>query len=294
MKISVAMCTCNGAAFLKLQLESIFTQTKAVDEIVVVDDSSTDETVDILNEYKKKYPSVLKIIINDNQLGVVGNFEKAIRLCSGSWIFLSDQDDIWKQNKVEEMTGFAEKNQNVLMVYTNAALIDEKGVFQNITLWERIRFNAMLQKKYRNNRYAFRKLLAGDTYITGATVLINASLKETALPFLNLPPGYLHDLYLGIMAASKNGLYSLNKPLTAYRIHPNQQVGTGQGLAADLIKKEILSGSFDSFYKGLSKKISFPQKCILYFIKQKKAVLKSYFLLPDTHPVKHLYRKIFR
>lgn len=294
MEISVAMCTYNGAAFLKLQLESIFTQTKAVEEIVVVDDMSTDETISILNSYKKIYPAILKVIVNDKQLGVVGNFEKAISLCSGNWIFLCDQDDIWEKNKVEEMIQFAGKNKNALMIYTDAALIDENGHYKNITLWERIRFNEKRQRKYQNQKYAFRKLVAGDNYITGATVLINATLKEIAVPFLTLPPGYLHDLYLGIMAASKNGLYSLNKPLTGYRIHPKQQVGTGQGIIAGTLKKEILSGSFDGFYKDISKTMSFRQKFILYLIKIKKAILKGYFLLPDTHPFKRFYRKVFK
>ena len=294
MKISVAMCTCYGDAFLKLQLDSIFSQTRAVDEIVVVDDRSTDETTAILEDYQKKHPAVLKVIVNEKQLGVVRNFEKAISLCSGDWIFLSDQDDIWEVDKVEEMTGFAAAHTNALMIYTDAALIDEKGNLKNLKLWERIRFNRKRQKKYENNWYAFRKLLNGDNYITGATVLISATLKESAVPFLTLPSGYLHDLYLGIMAASKNGLYSLNKPLTAYRIHPHQQVGTGQGVAAGMIKKEIVSGSFQGFYKELSKTLSFRQKCILYVIKKKKQVLKKYSILPESHPVKKFYRKIFK
>jgi Glycosyltransferases involved in cell wall biogenesis len=95
MTTSVALCTFNGEKFLRQQIDSILNQSMKVDEIVVCDDRSKDATIDILNGYQKKYPSVFKIYQNESNLGSVKNFERAVSLCSNEIIFLSDQDDFW-------------------------------------------------------------------------------------------------------------------------------------------------------------------------------------------------------
>lgn len=86
-KISVALCTYNGEKFIHQQIDSILNQSLKVDEIVVCDDGSTDETQNILAKYQNKYPSIFKIHINEKNLRSVKNFEKAISLCSGEIIF---------------------------------------------------------------------------------------------------------------------------------------------------------------------------------------------------------------
>jgi glycosyltransferase involved in cell wall biosynthesis len=91
--ISLAMPTYNGERFLREQLDSIYNQTIVPDEVIVVDDCSTDGTISILEEYKKKYG--LKYWVNEKNLGYNKNFEKAISLCTGDYIALSDQDDVW-------------------------------------------------------------------------------------------------------------------------------------------------------------------------------------------------------
>lgn len=99
MKTSVALCTYNGEKYIKEQLDSILNQTKKVDEIIVCDDCSSDKTVEILNHYSSTNPGLFKIYINEQNLRSVKNFEKAITLCTGDIIFLSDQDDFWVNEK---------------------------------------------------------------------------------------------------------------------------------------------------------------------------------------------------
>jgi glycosyltransferase involved in cell wall biosynthesis len=100
VNISVAICTYNGEKFLKQQLDSILLQTVCVNEIIICDDISTDSTIEILEAYQNKYPSLIKIFRNEKTLMTVKNFEKAITLTTGDIIFLADQDDIWCLNKV--------------------------------------------------------------------------------------------------------------------------------------------------------------------------------------------------
>jgi len=100
-KVSIAIATYNGAKYLKEQLDSIYTQTLLPFEVIVCDDGSIDETIKILEEFKEL--KGLKYFINPIKLGFFRNFEKAITLCAGDLIALSDQDDYWLPNKLERL-----------------------------------------------------------------------------------------------------------------------------------------------------------------------------------------------
>ncbi|MFT6754528.1 MAG: glycosyltransferase involved in cell wall biosynthesis, partial [Candidatus Azotimanducaceae bacterium] len=100
MKISIALTTYNGAAYLQAQLNSYLVQERLPDELVVCDDVSTDETVTILEAFKKTAPFQVRVIINELNLGFTKNFEKALLNCSGDLVFLSDQDDVWYPEKI--------------------------------------------------------------------------------------------------------------------------------------------------------------------------------------------------
>lgn len=99
-RISVALCTYNGAAFLPAQLDSLHAQSRLPDELVVCDDGSTDATLHILESFAAQAPFPVHIHRNPTTLGACGNFIKAIGLCSGDFIALSDQDDIWQPDKL--------------------------------------------------------------------------------------------------------------------------------------------------------------------------------------------------
>ena len=98
--VSIAMATYNGAKFLRPLLDSLMNQTMTPTEIIVCDDQSKDETVAILEEYKGKLP--IKVFINEKNLGVNLNFEKAVKNCTSDYILICDQDDIWLENNIEE------------------------------------------------------------------------------------------------------------------------------------------------------------------------------------------------
>ena len=129
MKLSVALCTYNGELFLKQQLDSILQQELPVDEIVICDDGSTDNTINIIESYKQKY-QYPRFICKQNikNKGVRKNFEYAISLCSGDIIFLSDQDDIWLNQKTKDIVNFFNENPKVNLVFTDAILIDNTSV----------------------------------------------------------------------------------------------------------------------------------------------------------------------
>jgi glycosyltransferase involved in cell wall biosynthesis len=104
-KISVVMCTYNGGNYLKEQIDSIIRQTYPIYELIIQDDCSSDETLSILMDYEKKYPFI-RVFKNEKQKGINANFFSAMRRATGDYIALSDQDDIWRIDKIERQAPY--------------------------------------------------------------------------------------------------------------------------------------------------------------------------------------------
>lgn len=236
MKLSVALCTYNGEKFLEKQLDSIFYQVLQVDEVIVCDDNSTDGSAEILTKFQTKFPDLIKVIFNDSSLGTVRNFEKAISLTTGDLIFLSDQDDVWKNSKTQIMVEFFERVVDCKLLFSNGELIDEEGISLNSTLWDKWGFDAETQSAWKSQRNSFRDLIINKNKITGATVCFHKSMKQKCLP-IEAPLGYWHDAWLGLHAAANEGLYFIEQSLIEYRIHDDQQIGINSKIDEKVINK---------------------------------------------------------
>ena len=129
MKISICMCTYNGELYIKEQLESLINQTKLPNEIIIYDDCSSDNTINIINEYAEKIKSISWIInVNEKNMGWKSNFAEAINKASGDYIFLCDQDDIWINNKVERMIEIISNREDIELLACNQIVkLEESG-----------------------------------------------------------------------------------------------------------------------------------------------------------------------
>lgn len=124
MRISIALATYNGARNIKEQLESYAAQSIIPDELIVCDDGSTDETVEIISDFREMAPFEIILINNENNLGHVQNFAKAISLCTGDVVFLSDQDDKWFPSKIESIVRVFHQNPKCWIVIHDGELTD--------------------------------------------------------------------------------------------------------------------------------------------------------------------------
>lgn len=205
--IAVVMGTYNGARFLSKQIDSILNQTMMPDEIVIVDDCSTDDTQKIINDFAAKYPQI-KPFRNELNIGLNRNYEKAASLSTCDYIFFSDQDDIWSLDKIEKMITFGA---GLDFVYSDAQVINE--VDQIIC-------------KSELHDYHQRVAVSGNSLwyflitncVSGHNLMISRSLLQKSLP---IPETVLCDNWLAIYASVFSSIHYLDSALCLHRIHGN-------------------------------------------------------------------------
>ena len=222
VKISVAMCTYNGADFLPAQLESIVAQSRPPDEIVICDDSSTDETQTLLNRFAADSPVPVSMQFNESNLGSVKNFEQAIRLCNGDVIALSDQDDVWRSDKLQLIEDSFNKAPKAGLAFSDAEIVAEDLTPLGRRMWDEVGFDSHKRKLVRSGR-ALEVLIMGWT-VTGATMAFRSKFVKLSLP---VPDGIamIHDGWIALTIAAVADVVMIEEPLIKYRQHGGQQIG---------------------------------------------------------------------
>lgn len=220
MKISVALCTYNGARFLSAQLASLLAQSRLPSELVVCDDGSTDGTLQILAAFQSDAPFPTRLHVNPVNLGPAKNFEKAIGLCEGDLIALSDQDDVWLPEKLDEAESHFDKYPDVDAVFSDAEVVDDELRPLKYTLWRQVGFTSAEQQMMAEGKGL--DVLLRHVAVTGATLTIRASLRQRVLP---IPPGWMHDAWIALIAAASGGLRTIPAPLILYRQHDSNEIG---------------------------------------------------------------------
>jgi glycosyltransferase involved in cell wall biosynthesis len=223
MKISVAMCTYNGARFLRSQLQSLASQSRAPDELIICDDQSVDKTAELVRSWAATVPFEVRFHVNDQRLGVISNFEKAISLCTGELISLCDQDDIWLDDKLADAQRAFERHPQLGLWYTDARLISENGQPLLGTLWQRFGLNERARRSVTGpNRLA---RLLRRSVVTGATMAFAVRHRGLVLPIPKDCPEYIHDRWIATLIAAAAPIASSSRPSMLYRQHAGQAMG---------------------------------------------------------------------
>lgn len=207
--VSIAVGTYNGADHLEKQLDSLVNQTYPNKEIIVLDDSSTDNTLIILEKYRQDY-SFFRYEQNNMNLGYVKNFEKLISLCQGEFIALCDQDDIWDENKI---TLQVENIGNAALIYHDSAFIDEQDNLLPGKLSDIYPFYTGSE----SYRFLFFNCIAGHS------ILFQRHLIPYLMPF---PEKYFHDRWIALIASERGGIVFIKKQLVYYRQHTSSVTDT--------------------------------------------------------------------
>lgn len=245
-RVSIAMCTYNGALFLKEQLESVLNQLTLPDELVICDDGSTDDTVEIIETFKAHSTFLVQLYKNETgtPLGSTRNFERAISLCSGDVILLSDQDDVWLPNKVSSLVEAIESGADI--AFSNANLVDEQLKPLNRDLFDSLALS--YYEKLLLKRGKLFEVLIRRNIVTGAGMAFSSKYLKLVLP---ISLHWVHDGWIALLIAHQGKFKIINEKLFLYRQHSNNQIGAKKISIVGKIKK--VSESSNSYYPNLLK-----------------------------------------
>lgn len=219
---SVAMATYNGEKYIKEQIESILKNMNEFDELVISDDGSTDDTIKIIETFQKKDKRI-KLVYGPKK-GVKQNFANAIKNTAGKYIYLSDQDDVWCDNKIEKVMETFNKVKCLIVVH-NADIVDGNLNSKNQTFFE-----------FRNSGSGRLKNLYKNTYI-GCCMAFDSSLKDKILPIPNNIE--MHDQWIGMIGEKYGKSMFIDECLIKYRRHDNNVSGMKHLPLNKMIKNRI-------------------------------------------------------
>lgn len=228
MRVSVALATYNGSKYLKDQLESIAAQTLPPCEMVLCDDGSRDDTVEIARQFSRSAPFPVLIVRNDIRLNFRANFMKAAQLCDGELIAFCDQDDLWRADKLSMVAaGFADDE--VLMVHHNARVFSaERGIMGNLT------GNSQPSRVFPPLSRTPFEMAPGFTQTFRRCLLPLSELREATVDYWNPHeareggPSHTpmaHDQWIFMMASALGKVSYLRDALVDYRQHETNLYG---------------------------------------------------------------------
>jgi len=221
--ISVCIASYNGRRFIKEQLESILPQLSFEDEVIISDDGSRDDTLEIVQSFKDNRIVIIK---NVGQHGFVGNFENALKNVHGDYVFFSDQDDIWESNKVRKSLNYL---QSFDLIVHDALLVDEKGASLGKTYFECLHHHKSFWMNLWKNRFL------------GCCMAMKRNVIDYSLPFPKNTQG--HDYWIGMLALTKFKVGFVNDVLIHYRRHGENLSScsekSGNSLFYKILKKRL-------------------------------------------------------
>lgn len=217
-KIDVLLATYNGEKYLKEQLDSILKQTYSNIRLIISDDCSNDNTRKILSEYAEK-DNRIELYFQEKNKGYLGNFEFLLGKVENELYMLSDQDDVWKEDKIER-TYKKMKESDADLVFTDLEVVDEKLQLIDKSFWRQKGFYKKLRK---DKKYNYRGLFLNN-YITGCTILTKKKFTKDILPFPKSK--YIsHDYWIAIVISQSGNIEYLDYSSIKYRQHEKNLIG---------------------------------------------------------------------
>lgn len=223
MKISVVIATYNGQQYLVQQLDTIREQTLQVDELIICDDGSTDDTVQVAEAYIEKYDLQGKwsVVVNEHNLGYANNFDKVASLATGELIFFSDQDDLWDLDKVHIMTGIMEERLDCKVLCTDYDILYD-GATESAA-------SAKAKEKMPNNGVLEKVTLAPKSVYIGALgccMCVRRDFYHEIKKYWF--DGWAQDDRMWRLSQCADGCYILHSDLIQHRVHGNNTATYGK------------------------------------------------------------------
>ena len=230
------MATYNGAKFVGEQLASLARQTLMPCELVVCDDGSTDETVDVVRSFAREAPFAVRLEPNHEHLGYADTFLRAATLCRGDAIAFCDQDDVWLDRKLERCADVLAATGAILACHT-AHVVDEKLRMTGRT-HPRITRTRVLDPLRADPRF----VIQGSSFLFDAALLSIADHRSRPRALNPDLPRMGHDTWVYLLADVTGKIALLAEPLALYRQHAANAFGAGETSVRALLGQSLLTG----------------------------------------------------
>lgn len=216
-KISVALCTYNGSKYLEPQLLSILGQSYPPHEIIISDDDSSDDTVDLAQSICLEAGFPVRILRNNSNKGIKANFGKAIGACTGDYIALADQDDVWMPEKLSIFSNaILESDRSIPgLFYSNLNLIDSEGRSLTGSFFTNARIVPPRESSW--------KFLATRNFAPGCCIVFDSRLVKYILPIPS--QSILHDWWVNLVFSLCGKIHQVNADTISYRLHSGNNQG---------------------------------------------------------------------
>lgn len=280
-KVDILLATYNGERYLDQQLESIFEQDYHDFRIIIRDDGSTDQTLNILSKWKGLYPQKIELV-EDNlkNLGPTQNFNRLMEISEAPYICFSDQDDKWLHNKLsrqmERMLSLEEENPDVgIMVFSDLILCDEQLNIVSPSLIEKDRLDAKAID-------AHQLLMQNVPY--GCATIINRKLLKVATPVDSR--ALLHDHWLAVISSLIGKINYLDEALIYHRVHTanaSRAESEHKKQASQNIKSKINNQNFHNYlFKQVEQAQAVLENLGALLDEEQKAMLADFIALKDS------------
>lgn len=263
MKVSIAMATYNGSEYIIEQLNSLAKQTRLPDEVIITDDCSTDNTINLIENFAKDSPFPIYLFKNKENLGYSGNFNAALAKTTGELVFLSDQDDVWFPHKIETVLNHAEINTDALIIMNDALLTDANLNSSNVTKLGQIKSGG----------------LPISSFVMGCCCAIRRDLLDICLP---IHKDYSsHDGWLVSFAIALNSRVIINEVLQFYRRHEKNESQFIANRTSKISPVDVKIESIKSFYRSASYDTDFKRIQSLKYLKS--GIISAYNRATNQH-----------
>ena len=289
-KVDILLATYNGEKFLKEQIESLLNQTYTNIQIIISDDCSTDGTRAILKDYENN--NKITIYYQENNLGYVKNFEFLLKKVESNLYMLCDQDDFWKQEKVEKTVEKMQK-ENVDLVFGDLEVVDE-----NLNLLYPS-YNKYMHLAHKIEKYCKDyRLQYLYNCMTGCTMMSKKKFLDKILPLPINSKYMIHDYWIGLIVSLNGKVGYLDKPYILYRQHGKNQVGTKKASQTanhlDTVRNLSIDTRIGTFETYVQHEEIFAEK----LRKQNKEALEYFKMLKNKKNFNfrkwHIFFKLYR
>lgn len=222
-RLSVVLCTYNGATYLPDLLDSLARQNRLPDELLVYDDGSTDATASLVASFAQRAPFPVSWHRQSKRLGPAANFVAAAQQAHGTWIAFCDQDDVWHPDKLAKLCAAVDRQPAASAVFCNARLVDAQGRANGRTLWQHVRYTQAEQHRMASG--LAWQVLVKHPVVCGAGLMVHSRVRDHLAPIAD---GWMHDAWAALLAASLGPLVGLSAALFDYRQHGSNLIGASR------------------------------------------------------------------